>query len=77
LERFLARFQILKLSELISEKAVNLLKSYRLSHGILIAATLIAATALHLECYFITKNLRDYRFIDGLRLLNYPNPGIS
>lgn len=73
LERFMSRFQILKLSESISDKAVNLLKSYRLSHGILIPDALIAATALDLDCSFVTKNQRDYRFIDGLRLITYPS----
>ncbi|MEN6441577.1 MAG: type II toxin-antitoxin system VapC family toxin [Syntrophobacter sp.] len=73
LERFISRFQILKLSESISDKAVNLLKIYRLSHGILIPDALIAATALDLDCPFVTKNQRDYRFINQLRLLSYPS----
>ncbi|MHC1726633.1 MAG: type II toxin-antitoxin system VapC family toxin [Syntrophobacteraceae bacterium] len=72
LERFISSFQVLKLSESISEKAVALLKSYRLSHGILIPDALIAATALDLDCPFVTRNQRDYRFIDQLRLLTYP-----
>ncbi len=32
----------------------------------------IAATALTLDCAFITKNQQDYRFIEGLNLLPYP-----
>lgn len=72
LERFISRFQVVKLTESISEKAVALLKSYRLSHGILIPDALIAATALDLDCPFVTRNQRDYRFIDRLRLLTYP-----
>ena len=74
LESFIARFQILTLSESISKKAVNLLKNYRLSHGILIPDALIAATALYHGFCIVSKNQRDYRFIEGLRLLNYPNP---
>lgn len=77
LERFLARFQILALSEAISEKAVTLLRSYRLSHGILIPDALIAATALYLGYPFVSKNQRDYRFIEGLHLLSYPNPDMG
>jgi predicted nucleic acid-binding protein len=76
LERFLARFQILKLSEAISNTAVTLLRNYRLSHGILIADALIAATALYLDCSFVSKNQRDYQFIEGLHLLSYPNPSM-
>jgi predicted nucleic acid-binding protein len=72
LERFLHRFQVLKLNEPISEVAVDLLCRYRLSHGLLIADALIAATALSLDVPFVTKNQRDYSFIAGLNLLAYP-----
>lgn len=69
---FLKPFQVVKVNELISDKAVELLKTYRLSHGLLIADALIAATALTLNWDFITKNQRDYRFIAGLSLLPSP-----
>ena len=71
-ERFLLRFQILKLTEQISESAVDLLRQYRLSHGLLIADALIAATALAFDAPLTSKNQRDYRFIAGLNLLAYP-----
>jgi predicted nucleic acid-binding protein len=74
LERFLRRFDVVKLNERISDTAVELLRRYRLSHGLLIADALIAATALSLDISFVTKNQRDYRFITGLRLLAYPHP---
>jgi predicted nucleic acid-binding protein len=45
-----------------------------LSHGLLIADSLIAATALTLGTLFVTKNQRDYRFIAELQLLPYPQP---
>jgi len=70
-ERFLRRFRILKLTDQISDAAVDLLRQYRLSHGLLIADALIAATALGYSEPFITKNQRDYRFIAGLNLLPY------
>jgi predicted nucleic acid-binding protein len=74
LERFLRRFHVVKLNERISDTAVELLRRYRLSHGLLIADALIAATALSLDISFMTKNQRDYRFITSLRLLAYPHP---
>jgi predicted nucleic acid-binding protein len=70
-DRFLTRFQVLPTNELISEKAVELLSMYRLSHGLLIADALIAATALVFELRFASKNQRDYRFIVDLKLLPY------
>ena len=72
LERFLRRFRILKIDETISDKAVELLQRYRLSHGLLIADALIAATALIWDCPLASKNQRDYRFITDLDLLPYP-----
>lgn len=72
LEKFLQRFQILKITGHISDRAVELLKQYFLSHGLLIADGLIAATALVHNEAFSTKNQRDYRFIKDLNLLPYP-----
>ena len=72
LEKFLNRFQLLKVTEQISDRAVDLLTRYFLSHGLLIADGLIAATALVNDEAFITKNRRDFRFISGLSLLPYP-----
>ncbi len=77
LDKFLKLFQAIKLNETISEKAVELLRLYRLSHGLLIADSLIAATALTLSSSFISKNQRDYKFISGLNLLPYPQHEIQ
>lgn len=72
LEKFLRRYQILKITDQISDLAVELLKQYFLSHGLLIADGLIAATALIHNQAFITKNQRDFRSITDLNLLSYP-----
>jgi predicted nucleic acid-binding protein len=71
-ERFLQRFQIIALDDQSCDAAVDLLRQYRLSHGLAIPDALIVATAMTRGCEFITKNQRDYRFIDGLELLSYP-----
>jgi predicted nucleic acid-binding protein len=72
LDHFLERFEIISISEQISNKAIDLLKQYRLRHGLHIADALIAATAIVTNIQFISKNQRDYRFIEALRLLSYP-----
>ncbi len=72
LEKFLNRYRILKITDQISDRAVDLLKQYFLSHGLLIADGLIAATALVHNEAFVSKNQRDFRFIAGLNLLPYP-----
>src|SRR6266540_1480350 len=64
-ERFVRRFEIVKLNETIADHAIVLLQQYRLSHGLLIADGLIAATALVVDKPLATKNQRDYRFIEG------------
>jgi predicted nucleic acid-binding protein len=63
-----------RLTEAISDRSLQLLRRYRLSHGLLIADAVIAATALTLDMPLVTKNQRDYRFIEDLRLLPYPRP---
>ena len=74
LEQFMERFFILRLDEQISDAALDLLKQYRLSHGLLIPDAFIAATAIISDLSFVSKNQRDYRFIKDLRLLPYPDP---
>jgi len=74
LDRFIYRFQIIRLNNRISDIASDLLHSYRLSHGLLIPDAFIAATAIFFEYSFVSKNQRDYRFIGELNLLPYPNP---
>lgn len=73
LSRLLSRFRVLSITTDISDRAVHLLQQYNLSHGLLIPDALIAATALTLGEPFATKNQRDFRFVDGLNLLKYPN----
>jgi predicted nucleic acid-binding protein len=59
------------MSESTSEKAVDLFKKYRLSHGVLIPDMLIASTALTLEIPLISKNRKDFHFINKLELIEY------
>ena len=72
IEKFLTRFETVKLNPTISDLAVDLIRQYRLSHGLLMPDALIAATALSVNEPLATKNQRDYRFIVGLTLSQYP-----
>lgn len=71
LDKFLSQFQILPLDAAAGDKSLELLRLYRLSHGLLIADSLIAATAIIAGVPFVSKNQRDYKFIVGLNLLAY------
>jgi predicted nucleic acid-binding protein len=72
LNKLMLQFQIMQLSEIISIKAEQLVRVYYLSHGLLIADALIAATAIEFQIPLLSKNQRDYRFIQELNLLPYP-----
>ena len=71
LNKFLLQFQILQLSENISIKAEQLVRIYYLSHELLIADALIAGTAIEFQIPLLSKNQRDYCFIQDLNLLPY------
>jgi hypothetical protein len=45
-----------------------MIESYSKSHGLQIPDAIIAATALSLEAKLFTLNLKDFRYIDGLKL---------
>ena len=72
LNKFLKRFEIIHLDEFISQKAIDLLQTYRLSHNLLIPDCLIAATAILRGTALLSKNQKDYQFIKELDLLPYP-----
>lgn len=72
IRHFLHRFQIVSINEQISFQAAELIEQYCLSHRLLIPDAIIAATALTLDERLATNNQRDFRFIKGLRLLDYP-----
>lgn len=72
LEKFLKQFLRFSIHEMITNDTVELIKSFRLSHGLLIPDALIASTSIYYNTSFITKNQSDFRFIPKLNLLTYP-----
>ncbi len=71
LDIFLSGYQRITIDAHISDEAVNLLRQFRLSHGLLIADAFIAATVKITGAEFATKNYKHYRFIPGLNLKRY------
>lgn len=59
-----------KLDNEISVLALNLLRKYNLSHGLLFLDALIAATCIVGKTILVTENIRDFRFIDGLEVIS-------
>ena len=72
LDHFLNSFEVINLNEEISRNAIELLKLYRLSHGLLIPDCIIAATAIVLNAKLLTKNQKHFKFIKELQMLKYP-----
>ena len=64
--------KIIHTNEAISEKGLGLVQRYGLSHTLAVPDAFIAATALVHELPLYTLNLKDFRFIDGLRLYDKP-----
>lgn len=64
----LNRFSILLINEAINLRAIDLVQTYRLSHGLALADAMIAATAIQIELELFTYNIKDFRFISKLSL---------
>jgi len=68
IEKFISLFEIIYLSREISMKSIKLIQTYAKSHNLDIPDSLIASTALIGKHKLLTYNLKDFRFIEGLRL---------
>ena len=68
LENFILLFTVIHTNENISRKAINLVKQYAKSHTLDIPDSIIASTALTLECELFTYNTKDFKYIDNLLL---------
>lgn len=63
------RFITIYPDEISIKTAYSLFKKYRLSHGIGIFDSLIAATAIHNEIHLLTKNSKHFSMIKTLTLI--------
>jgi predicted nucleic acid-binding protein len=65
----LNRFELLHFDKAISQKAIELVRTYSKSHGLMLPDAVIAATCLENDLTLVTYNDRDFRFIKGLKTL--------
>jgi len=70
LHRFLEQldFHVFPVSEVISQRALFLMEEWRLSHQMLMADALIAATAIEHGKTLLSGNSKHYRFLKMLKL---------
>ncbi|MBE8715116.1 type II toxin-antitoxin system VapC family toxin [Sphingobacterium hungaricum] len=71
IQKKLKRLDTILLSPQITLRAIELLTTYHLSHGLTIPDAMIAATSLETNLKLFTYNLRDFKFIEGLNLYNF------
>jgi predicted nucleic acid-binding protein len=67
LETLLEQFTIVPITPEITASSIKLLKTYRLSHGLLIADALIAATAIVTNRVLVSGNTKHFSMINGLQ----------
>ena len=68
IKKHLKALNIVHFDNDISELAVSLIESYSKSHGLQIPDAIIAATTLSFDMKLFTFNLKDFQYIDGLKL---------
>ena len=68
IERFILLFKTVHLSQEISIKATKFIQTYAKSHTLDIPDSLIAATAIIHSYTLVTYNVKDFRYIEGLKI---------
>ncbi len=61
-------YDVVQIDAAISEKAIQLIEKYKLSHGLEIPDAIIAATSIEYEIPLFTYNVKDFNFIPKLIL---------
>jgi len=72
IEKYLTRFPVFPITPVICAKAIELVRRYSNSHGLLLADALIAATALENDLTIVTYNTDDFKFVQNLKWLKPP-----
>ncbi|MFC0517013.1 type II toxin-antitoxin system VapC family toxin [Mucilaginibacter angelicae] len=63
-------FNILLFNPEITSIAIRLMESYKLSHNLAMPDALIASTAIYTNHKLFTYNLKDYKFIEDIKLFD-------
>ena len=64
----LQKLEIINLDQEITETAINMIERYAKSHGLHIPDALIAATAICRGMQLLTYNVKDFKFVEGIKL---------
>ena len=69
IEKYLTRFELIHFDKAVSTKAIELIRTYSKSHGLMFPDAIVAATCLENNLTLITFNIKDFRFITGLKFV--------
>jgi predicted nucleic acid-binding protein len=64
----IAFYDVIQIDRLISEKAIELIAEFKLSHGLQIPDALIAATAISYDLPLYTYNVKYFSFIPAINI---------
>jgi tRNA(fMet)-specific endonuclease VapC len=64
----LQKLEIINLDQEITETAINMIERYAKSHGLHIPDALLAATAICRGMQLLTYNVKDFKFVEGIKL---------
>lgn len=67
IEKYLTRFELIHFDKTISLKTLELIRKYSKSHNLMFGDALIAATCVVNDLTLLTYNVKDFRFIKGLK----------
>ncbi len=68
-KQFLAGVTVVPITEAVSVRARQLMETFVLSHGLMLPDALIAATALESSLALYTRNIRHYKMIPELLII--------
>lgn len=71
IQKNLAPFNIYLINNTVTLKAITLIEKYSLSHKLSLPVSIIAATAIISDMPLFTYNLKDFKFIEELKLYTH------
>lgn len=69
IKKKLLSFRLLDLQQVIFDLATQLIRDYRLSHGLTLPDAVIGATAIYYQIPLYTYNQKDFRFLPEIQLI--------
>ena len=67
IEKYLSRFDLIHFDKTVSQKTLELIRIYSKSYNLMFGDAIIAATCLENDLTLITYNVKDFRFVKGLK----------